>query len=83
MKLVGSGTRKVCVRCCTGNECNTLRENHSNDTETAAFRGHARNSTVQENGSSQVKSNKNLTVILLMMTLFFQKQNVLKMLAVV
>ena len=51
VKLVGSGTSKVCVRCCTGNECNILRENHSNDTETAAFRGHARNSTVQENGS--------------------------------
>ena len=74
VKLVGSGTRKVCVRCCTANECNTLRESNSNDTETAAFRGHAHNSTVQENGSSHVKSNKNLMVILLMMILFFRNK---------
>ena len=74
VKLVGSGTRNVCVRCCTGNECNKLGEPSKNETETAAFgdRG-ARESTAQGNGAFEVISNKKLVAISLMLTLWLFK----------
>jgi len=74
--LVGSGTRNVCVRCCTGNECNKVGEAYKNETETAAFEDREHDSVVQRSGSHNVSGCKNLVAMSLMWILWFLKSKV-------
>lgn len=72
VKLVGSGTRKVCVRCCTGDECNRVVKTPKNQTEPAPFDGGQKHDSAPKNGSLHIRNNDNLTVILLIITLWLK-----------
>ena len=74
VELVGSGKRRVCVRCCTGHECNKAGGAKDNQTETAVVENGAHDTKLSEkletNGGSGVTSNKQLLVISLLSTLW-------------
>lgn len=63
VELVGSGKRRVCVRCCTGNECNKIGAT-TNETETAVVGDGAHDTKLSEtNEGSGDKSDKRLVAI--------------------
>ena len=72
VELVGSGKRRVCVRCCTGHECNKVGGAKDNETETAVIENDAHDTKLSEkletNGVSGVTSNEQLLVISLLST---------------
>ena len=77
VELVGSGKRRVCVRCCTGNECNKV--GGGKDNETAVVEAGARDKMsdtveLRTSGGSQVTmKNEYLVMILLFCTLWLFK----------
>lgn len=72
VELVGSGKRRVCVRCCTGHECNKVGGTKNNETETAAIGNDAHDTKLSEkietNGVSGVTRDKQLLLISLLST---------------
>ena len=79
VELVGSGKRRVCVRCCTGNECNKVGGGaKDNETETAVIENGAHDTKLSEkletNGVSGVASNKQLLVISLLSTVWLLRK---------
>lgn len=74
VEIVGSGKRRVCVRCCTGHECNKVGGAKDNETETAVIGKGAHDTKLSEkletNGFSRVTSDKQLLVISLLSTLW-------------
>lgn len=79
VELVGSGKRRVCVRCCTGHECNKVGGAKTNETEAAVMENGAHDTKLSEksgtNGVSGVTSEKQLLVISLLSTLLFSGVN--------
>ena len=77
VELVGSGKRRVCVRCCTGNECNKIGGAKDNDTETAVVEAGARDSVgteLETSGGSGVRLHDNqLVMISLFWTIWLLK----------
>lgn len=81
VELVGSGKRRVCVRCCTGNECNKMGGAKDNETETAVIGAGARDSLsdtveLKTSGGSGVTSDKRFVMISLFWTLWLLKRRV-------
>jgi len=74
VEIVGSGKRRVCVRCCTGHECNKVGGAKDNETETAVIGKGTHDTKLSEkletNGFSRVTSDKQLLVISLLSTLW-------------
>ena len=56
VKVAGSGTRKVCVHCCSGDECNKKQEPFKNATETEP-------TMEPRSGSFDVASNRKLVLL--------------------
>lgn len=59
VELVGSGVRRVCVRCCTGNECNRVGAS-KNETEITVMEDGVQDRKLSEtvNGGSGDKGDK-------------------------
>ena len=78
---MGSGKRRVCVRCCTGYECNKVGGAKDNETETAVIGNGAHDTKLSErietNGVSGVTRDKQLLLISLLSTfwLFTSRDN--------
>ncbi|KAJ7333039.1 hypothetical protein OS493_018208 [Desmophyllum pertusum] len=79
VELVGSGKRRVCVRCCTGNECNKREGAQDNDTVTAVIGDGARDTKVSKtveletNGGSVITNDTRLVAISFIATLWLFK----------
>lgn len=68
VKVAGSGTRKVCVHCCSGDECNKKQETYKNTTETGEF---ANKDTIRpRSGSLDVPSNRKLILLPLLLSIW-------------
>ncbi|KAL9965389.1 hypothetical protein ACROYT_G029184 [Oculina patagonica] len=77
VELVGSGKRRVCVRCCTGNECNKIGGAKDNETETAVIGAGARDTVeLEASGVSEVTSDKRFVMISLFWTLWLLRRRV-------
>ena len=80
VELVGSGKRRVCVRCCTGNECNKI--GGGTDNETAVVEAGARDKmsdTVElqtSGGSGVTMKNEYLVMIVFFWTVWLFKSRV-------
>ena len=68
VKVAGSGTRKVYVHCCSGDECNKKQETCKNATET--FELENKDTIGQRSGSFDVASKRKLILLPLMLSIW-------------